>query len=75
MQELFAAGIARHDRAHRIDHVIVAIDFVDEGDARLGILVGAGDDPVPDVGRDRPIPGRAALQSCNRKDRQCRMIL
>src|SRR5438132_11302144 len=29
----------------------MAIDFVDEGDARLGVFMSAGDDPVPDVGR------------------------
>src|SRR5438105_15930412 len=51
MQELFAAGIARHDWPHRVHHVIVTIDFVDERDARLGILMSTRDDPVPDVGR------------------------
>ena len=51
MQELFAAGIARHDRAHRLDHVIVPIDLVDKGYARLSVAMRAGDDPVPDVRR------------------------
>ncbi len=29
--------------------MVVAIDFIDKGDARLSIAVGAGDDPVPNV--------------------------
>src|SRR6185503_5645212 len=49
MEKLLAAGIARIDRSHRLHHVVVTIHFVDEGDSRLGIFVGTGDDAVPDV--------------------------
>ena len=51
MQKLFAARVARIDRPHRLHHVVVTIHFIDESDSRLGILMGAGDDAVPDVRR------------------------
>ena len=51
MQKLFAAGVARINRPHRLHHVVVTIHFVDESNARLGILVRAGNDAIPDVGR------------------------
>ena len=64
VQKLFATGIARHDRAHRLHHVIVPVHFIDEGDAGLGILVGAGNDPVPDVRRENhPRPRRFFLDA------------
>jgi hypothetical protein len=49
MQHLLAAGIARIDGPHRGHHVILAIDLVDEDDARFGVLVSRGDDPVPNI--------------------------
>ena len=51
MQKLLAAGVARINRPHRLHHVVVTIHLIDESNSRLGILVGAGDDAVPDVRR------------------------
>ena len=50
MQLLFAARVARVDRAHRRHHVVVTVDLVDKDDAGLGVFVSGRDDAVPDVG-------------------------
>ena len=69
MQLLLAARIACVDRAHRGHHVVVAINFVDENNARLGVFVGRGDDPIPNVrgedhARYRRLFNRAIAQIC-----------
>ncbi len=51
MQELLAAGVAGIDRPHRLLHMIVTIHLVDEGDSGLRVFMGAGNNPIPDVGR------------------------
>src|SRR4051812_26029362 len=56
--------------------MIVAIDFVDEGDARLGVLVSAGDDTVPDVRSvDKSRRGRLFNQSIGKIGRLERFLI
>ena len=52
MQKLLTARIAGVNRSHRLHHVVMTIHFVDECDSWFGILVRAGDDPVPNVGSE-----------------------
>ena len=69
MEELFATGVAGVNRPHRVHHVIVTINFVDERDARLSVFVRASNNAVPNVGRENHSRLAALLQLCNLKDR------
>ena len=51
MKRLLRARVRRVDGPHRIHHVVVAVDLINEDDARLCVAVRRGDDAVPDVRR------------------------
>src|SRR5689334_5120060 len=52
MKELLATWIAGVNRTHRVHHVVVPINFIDEGDSRLRILVRARHDSIPNIGSE-----------------------
>src|SRR5881394_2045690 len=63
MQKLLSARIATKDWSHRRHHVIVTIDFVDEGDSGLRVFMGGRNDPVPDIaGMNHSGPGWILLR-------------
>src|SRR3569832_776782 len=49
MEKLFATRIAGENGPHRLRHVVMTINYVDESDARLSILMSTRYNPVPKI--------------------------